>query len=270
MAEFCVLCGRTDVPLTDGVCADCFAARHPLVRAPERPTIVLCPGCGARLVGGHWERSGQPPVLGSEDLVPLLEIHPDATVRRVRWEEVSGSALQRDVKGEVDLEFRGLPRTQALSLTVKIQHQSCPECSRKAGHFYTAILQLRGPAEAPRGAARAWRDRLLAWFESALKEARAPWREAVSWAEERREGVDVFVTETTAARAIARLVQHRFGATVGESASLWGRRDGHDVYRVTFLLRFPQEILDRPLPEPTGTPPLAPLRRARRPVERHA
>jgi hypothetical protein len=41
-----------------------------------------------------------------------------------------------------------------------------------------------------------------------------------------------------AARSIARLARQKFGARVTESASLYGRKDGQDLYRVTFCLRF--------------------------------
>ncbi|MCI4349429.1 MAG: 60S ribosomal export protein NMD3, partial [Thermoplasmata archaeon] len=81
--EFCVVCGRSDRPIVEGVCTDCFAERTPLVRAPERPTIVLCPTCGARKVGQHWEGAGRPLLPGAADLLPLLLAHPEASIRTV-------------------------------------------------------------------------------------------------------------------------------------------------------------------------------------------
>jgi NMD protein affecting ribosome stability and mRNA decay len=62
----------------------------------------------------------------------------------------------------------------------------------------------------------------------------------MSWREELPEGYDVFFTETLAARSVARVAKQKFHATVKESATLFGRKDGQDIYRVTLCLRFPR------------------------------
>ena len=246
--EFCVLCGRTDVPVQDGLCPSCYAERHGLVSAPSRPTIVVCPARGARRVGSHWERRGRSPtLLGADDLYPLLALDPEATVRTVEWREESRPSNLRAVEGQVHLRFRGTERTEREAMTVKVEHRTCEECSRRSGHYFTATIQLRGP-EGGRERPRARRERLWRAWEASLGEARADWRRAISWVEERPEGWDVFLTDTLAARSIARVVRARLSATLKESATLWGRRNGQDVYRVTFCLRFPEEPGETPRP----------------------
>ncbi|HEV2231472.1 MAG TPA: NMD3-related protein, partial [Thermoplasmata archaeon] len=123
---FCVVCGRTDQVLEDGVCPDCFAARTPLVRAPTRPTVVLCPTCGARRIGAHWEGRGRPSLLGSEDLVPLLEPYPGVAIRSVAWTDESTHPLLQSLSGVVTLRFRGSERTEPVHLNVKVEHRTCP------------------------------------------------------------------------------------------------------------------------------------------------
>ena len=98
--EFCVLCGRTGRPLVDGVCAECAAGREPLVRVPEQVEVVLCPQCGARFRRGQWTGAGASAVLSGDDLGPFLEVHPDAGVRSVRWEERARSRSLREISGE--------------------------------------------------------------------------------------------------------------------------------------------------------------------------
>ncbi len=237
--EFCVVCGRTDVSLTDGVCADCSADRLTLVKAPERARLVLCPTCGARRVGQHWEPSEAGNRLTASDLTPILEPHPEVAVRRVRWTETGGHALQRELEGVVDVRFRGSERSVPVRLIVKLEHQTCPECSRRSGRYFTALIQLRGPEEAPHEPAarrRAWLERR---WEAVLPEARATWRRALSWKEALPEGWDFFLTDTESARALARLMKQRLGAELKESATLYGRKDGRDLYRVTICLRVP-------------------------------
>jgi nonsense-mediated mRNA decay protein 3 len=237
--EFCVVCGATDRPLVDGVCPECAADRTRLVTAPKRGTVTVCPQCGARRLGAHWERAGTSPRLDAEDLNVFLEVHPEAGLRTVRWEETDASATVREFVGRAHVVFRGASRDVDVPLSVRVVARTCPECSRKSGKYYTAILQLRGPSEGPIEKATALRERLDRQWAALVAEARPDWRDAVSWREQLPEGWDCYLTETLAARSIARLARQKFGAELKESASLFGRKDGHDVYRVTICLRFP-------------------------------
>ncbi|MCI4337008.1 MAG: 60S ribosomal export protein NMD3 [Thermoplasmata archaeon] len=255
--EFCVVCARTDVPLTDGECAECFSKRVPLVTAPERPIRVVCPTCGSRLIRAHWEPTDAGERLTSEDLVPLLVPHPEVAIRRVQWTETGGNRMQRDVEGAVELSFRGLELVRSVKMVVRTEHMTCPTCSRKSGRYYTAIIQLRATLDGPNESAVDRRARLQATWDALFPEMRRPWREALSWKEPLPEGWDVYVTDTLAARAIARLIKARLGADLKETATLWGRKDGHDVYRVTLRLRI-------------AAPPAAPGSARARPVQRHA
>lgn len=239
--EFCVLCGASGRPLTDGVCAECAAGRETLVRVPPHAEVVVCPTCGARLRGRHWERPGASPVLTAEDLAPFLEVHREVGVRSVRWEEIRSTATVRDLVGHARVRFRDLEREVEFALTVRTVHRTCPDCSRRSGKYYTAIIQLRGGADDRGERAAERRSRLDELWHRILGEARAEWRGAESWREELPEGWNCYFAETLAARSIARLARQKFGAQVQESASLFGRKDGQDVYRVTFCLRFPRE-----------------------------
>ncbi len=237
--EFCVVCGRTGRVLTDGLCADCAAQRTRLITPPGLGVVTMCPTCGARKTGSRWDREGASRLLTSEDLTPLLYIHPEVGVRAVRWEETQRSGLLYHFHGTARLRFRGSERDHEVELTVKVEHRTCPACSRKSGRYYTAVLQLRGPENARRGKATVLRARLERQWEELMTESRADWRQAISWREALPEGWDYYAVDTLAARSIARLAKQRLGATVKESATLVGRKDGADVYRVTFCVRLP-------------------------------
>jgi len=237
--EFCVVCGRTGRALTDGLCAECAADRTRLVWVPEHAEVVVCPTCGARLVGRHFERSGSSSALGAEDLAPFVSAHPEAGVRSVRWEETRSTATVRDLVGTARVRFRGIEREVPLALAVRTVHRTCPDCSRRSGRYYTAIVQVRGMGDDRAEKAKALRARLETTWEAVYREARGDWKSAFSWREPLPEGWDCYFTETLAARSIARLARQKFGAKVTESASLFGRKDGQDLYRVTFCLRFP-------------------------------
>jgi nonsense-mediated mRNA decay protein 3 len=240
--EFCVLCGRTGLPLVGGVCAECEAGRRTLVSTRPHASVVLCPNCGAREVGKHWERSGSSSLLGSEDLAPFLVPDAETAIRRVEWQEKGSNPMLKSIHGDVHVRFRGLERVVPVDFTAKIVHRTCPDCSRRSGHYYTALIQIRGPEEGSHRKAPELRARLAEIWEATLPSARADWRNHHSWSEKRPEGWDHYFTETLAARSIARLFKDRFGAEIKESASLYGRKDGRDLYRVTFAVRLPVHL----------------------------
>ncbi|MCI4349281.1 MAG: 60S ribosomal export protein NMD3, partial [Thermoplasmata archaeon] len=182
---------------------------------------------------------GRPLLPGAADLLPLLLAHPEASIRTVDWTDASVHPLMREVDGVVHLRFRGMERTEPVRLTVKIEHRTCPTCSRRAGHFYAATIQLRGGDDAPREKAPARRERLQQSWASVLHEIRAPWKSAISWTEDLPEGIDLYLTDVLSARSIARVLKRALGARLVESATLWGRKNGKDVYRVTFCARVP-------------------------------
>jgi nonsense-mediated mRNA decay protein 3 len=240
--EFCVVCGATGRTLTDGVCPECAAERTELITVPERAVVVICPHCGARKAGSRWERAGSSPLLGAEDLAPFLRIHPEVGVRRIHWEEVSATATVRELVGTADVGFRGAERQVQVALSVRTEHQTCQDCSRKSGRYYTAVLQLRGGLERANEKSPALHARLDTTWTHLLAECRPDWRKAMSWREELPEGYDVFFTETLAARSVARVAKQKFRATIKESATLFGRKNGQDIYRVTFCVRFPRSV----------------------------
>ena len=249
--DFFVVCGRTDRPVSDGLCAECFAGRHPLVGVVDHPTVTLCPVCGSRKDGERWIPSGTGKMLGKEDLVKFLRPLDEVGIRKVLFTEVGREANTRRYDGVVTARFRGEERELPVELAVRVNAQTCPSCSRKAGHFFVAQLQLRGPEGRLPSGARQRRERLRAAWESVFPEAKADWKNALSWAEERPEGWDFFLTDTTAARNLAKLLKDRLGGTTKESATLYGRKDGQDVYRVTICLRIPN-LPEARLPERTG------------------
>ncbi len=258
--EFCVVCGATGRPLVDGVCAECAADRTPLLSAPKRAEVTVCPTCGARKRGAPWERAGSSPVLTAEDLSPFLEIAEEVGVRQIQWEETVATATVRELVGRARVRFRGIERDVEVPLSVRTVHMTCPECSRKSGRYYTATIQLRGPADGRPEKPIPLRARLNEEWVRLVHEMRPDWRAAVSWREELPEGWNCFFTDTLAARAVAKLAKQRFGASLKESSSLVGRKNGQDLYRVTFCLRFPRRA--------SGGSDSTPVRETERAVER--
>lgn len=236
---FCVVCGTEEGPFEGPLCVRCWGQQAPLLELPGRISRVFCPMCGARQVGRHWERVTPPGTLTGGDLARELRLRPGINLVDVRWTQETEDPLLRRLTATATLELKGTRWEAECSTEVHVVYHVCPECSRRQGHFYTAQLQLRGSEEGSlrSGAAlRAWAH--LQW-ENHLRGASESVRRAVSFEQELKEGWDIFFSSTPEARSAARGFRERFGAGYLESASLYSRKGGEDIYRVTFLLRLP-------------------------------
>ena len=92
----------------------------------------------------------------------------------------------------------------------------------KRPEYYEAILQLRDCTEAVRGfvIAKIAKENI-----------------GVAKDLEVKGGWDLYLADNNFARAVGKNLQDKFGGKVQMSASLWGLKDGKEVYRVTVLFR---------------------------------
>jgi nonsense-mediated mRNA decay protein 3 len=244
-AGFCVVCGRTDQPLVDGLCVECDVKRTPLLGAAPKAHVVICPTCGSRLLSEKWvkwEGTGSSTHLGADDLAPFLRPRDGVTIRTVAWEEAGTLELRREIAAHVAVRYRETERSASVTFPVTIEHRTCTSCGRKTGHYFTAVIQLRGPEGRLRGSGRERRQWLQETWDRVLPEARPEWRRALSWIEEKPEGWDVYFVDTESARSLARWMKPRLNGKLTESPTLYGRQDGRDVYRVTYCLRLPAPV----------------------------
>jgi nonsense-mediated mRNA decay protein 3 len=134
------------------------------------------------------------------------------------------------------LVIEGKEFERKLSTIVRLKRGSCPQCSKKQGNYYEAILQVRGPG-------RTLPELTETEVERFVKDRVASLRKSsrdvfLSKVERVKGGLDFYFSTIPAARTIARDIENSMCAEYKESSSLWGRRDGKDIYRMTFMVRF--------------------------------
>ncbi|HTX44541.1 MAG TPA: NMD3-related protein, partial [Methanocella sp.] len=117
----------------------------------------------------------------------------------------------------------------------------CETCSRMAGGYYEAILQIRAQDRFPnrKEVARCLKiaDTVIAHAEKAGDRLAF-----VTDIQELPEGTDIYMGSTACSRQIARAIVDEFGGTVQESPKLVGEKDGKGLYRVTFAVRIPNIV----------------------------
>ena len=238
---FCVRCGATDPPFIGALCVRCYSERTPLVRLPPYLDLVLCPTCGSRQVGSHWEkvRGNDRDSLRRSDLERHIELAGPAKLLKAVWEVSGLNPRLRQVDARLTVDVGGTPVEVPAQSEVHMILHSCPECSRRGGHYFTARIQLRPAEEGSVRDLRAFKPWSMRIWLSHLKACSEKQRDAVTREEELKEGWDIFFADTLAARAVARSFKERTSSSIRETASLWGMKNGREIHRLTFLVRLP-------------------------------
>ena len=244
-------CGRDVVgedELIGSLCLDCFIERNPLVTLPQHIDLVRCPQCGATYGRGGWGHPRDPAVehdidqtsiedagRAAEDALMAVEGGLVGSVDlAVRPETSSSFAVDADV--EVSLMGRLLPAHA--TTRVRIKGEMCPPCSRRAGQYYEAVIQLRGTKERPATAKEI--DHARTYVTGEVNRLAAKSRDvALVRQEELHGGLDFYLTSHSAASQLAKGLCGMFSASSTTSTTLAGRRDGKEVVRVTHAVRMP-------------------------------
>lgn len=242
---FCPRCGKeTD---QEGLCQACFLEKYVVFEVPRVIEVTICSRCPSYKVGELWVNTRlktyeelakkaaakairlavniNKDVKRPKVTITSEPINPNILKARV---SIEGSIEGRDVKTEADVEAR-------------IRKESCDVCSRIAGGYYEAIIQIRAQGRLPTKKELA---RCLKIADDIIVKAeKAGDRLAfVSDVMELSEGTDIYVGSTACGRQISRAIADETGSAIIESPKLVGAKDGKGLYRVTFSVRLPDIV----------------------------
>ena len=132
----------------------------------------------------------------------------------------------------VEYSLEGIVYRETVRIPIKVEGESCTICSRYYGNYFEAIVQIRGARN------RAEEEKVKERFYDVASEINDP-ALFVNKEEDVRGGIDIYVSSKHHAKQIVNKLAEEFGAAVKESPQIAGRRDGQDLYRVTYSLRLP-------------------------------
>lgn len=228
--SYCVECGRETT--LGKLCEECFDKKHELVRVPKTVDITLCAHCGAHERGANWIRVDKLDAVryaleGAIEVESTVEL--DVLDVNLREEDKRNYTAELQFIFKIDnTDFRREARTR-----VRIKQGVCGNCSKQKGLYYEAVLQVRPPEGGSQEFVQQATDIVHSEVERAADDI------FISKEESMHGGVDFYLSSRGAGKSIAKLLQSRFGGEVTTSSTLQGRKDGKDVYRMTFLFRFP-------------------------------
>lgn len=237
LSSICPKCGR---PSQMGLCDQCRLEVADLLDCPDHLEVVLCSVCGAQLRHGKWI----PTTSVLEDLIfdevdGSFGVHKDLENYEVTVHITPKKHNRYQVIVNLDGEFLGLPAQEECRIPVTVRRMTCDRCSRMAGNYYEATIQIRGSGKPP--------------FDSELEESKIIAQNVTEKNLEKgnqfsfiqdikvvRGGLDIVLGSTQQGRRIAKALLNRFGGKTQESYKLMGKKDGKNVYRTNILVRFPR------------------------------
>ncbi len=239
---FCPRCGRETGQ--EGLCQACFLEKYVVFEVPQVIEATVCAKCPSYKIGERWVSTKLKTYeelarKAAYEAVRLsLKVNKDVSEPKVsiKMELVNPNILMARVIVEGFIEGR-LVKTEA-DVEVRIRKETCDVCSRMAGGYYEAIIQIRAHGRLP---TKSEVQKCLKIVDDVMARAeKAGDRLAfVSDVFELPEGTDVYIGSTAAARQIARAIVDEMGGAVIESPKLVGAKDGKGLYRVTFSVRLP-------------------------------
>ena len=236
----CPVCGQPSDFQIEGKCKDCFLQSIILASIPHVVHTVICPMCGAFKKSGSWvESNDEIEEIINNTINKELKILPGSEDIQVSIEftNTNPSIYQAQIK--VTGNIKGVKAHAELNSEIRLIKQTCDTCSRLSGGYYESIIQIRAEGRFPDEDEVEKVLELV--YEVVERQKQKGDRLAfISKEEKLHEGTDVYIGSNSTARQICRIAGERFGCKYSESPTLSGKKDGKDIYRITYSLRLPK------------------------------
>ncbi len=234
--RFCPKCGKPYEGL--GVCAACYLAQRKLFKAPSLIEIKLCPRCNAVYRMGKWRQASLSKAIeeavkeelkiDSEARNPEIEIYP---------ERIDSYNWKADVRVSADLKAG--KASEQISVSVRVKRDACERCSKIAAGYYSAIIQIRGDRRIPTKEELAFARKIA--FDT-IKRLQQSGDELAFISDEKEveEGLDLYTGTLQTGKQISKAIAEQMGGRLSRSPKLVGRKDGREIYRITYSIRLPE------------------------------
>ncbi len=235
----CPKCGKECEKLLDSVCRDCFFENFKLIELPLVLHLRICSRCGAYFHKSRWEDFGKLEEAVEKVVEDALLIHAEAEDIELYLEPRQLTPYIYMVRAEVDALVREEPLHAQAETEVRVRREACDMCSREAGGYFEAIIQVRAAGRLP---TEEEKKRSLAIARETMQQMKKKGDRIafITHTLEIKEGVDLYMGSMNASKQVCRLISSELGGSYSESPSLVGMKDGKNVYRITYSMRLPE------------------------------
>ncbi len=236
---FCIVCASPPPLTTERLCEVCFRKRNHLSDLPERIQQTRCPTCLKIQIEGRFSRVSEEDLM-QQRIIEALRVHPEA--QDVEMDLHAESIDERTTR--LNLELRGSIQGfvfESLHETLlQTSNGVCLPCTRKAGAYFEATMQLRSAGR--RLDEKEIAD-LRASLDTMLEEIGDEPMFFITNEGPVKGGWDMQVGSKAMARMWAKKLVSAHGGRIKETSSVVGHKDGVDITRLTVLYRKPAYTL---------------------------
>lgn len=236
MTMFCVECGSEE-RLYGHICRKCLMSKD-LIVAPEYTVVQVCGSCGRVLDGAAWKFTSHEDVAAG---ILTKETHAHSQVQSFRWviPDFPPEKGEHRLKCTAIAIIGGEELEQQFDLIIRIRFNNCPSCSRQSGDYYEAIIQLRIDGLLARDASAELAEEHNTILDMVDEAAETDEKAFLTKKTPVQGGIDYYIGSVTLGRAIAAKMRARYGASVTESPSVVGQKDGNDMFRNSIRVKLP-------------------------------
>jgi nonsense-mediated mRNA decay protein 3 len=235
---FCVKCGKEGETI-DSVCPECFMENKRFTTIPDHVNLFQCVHCSDFQINNKWhdynvENAAQEAAISGICLMKGAEI-----------DNILTSVVARDnanyrVHLDVTVTYRGFTTDEELDTIVRLKTNVCGKCSKIAGNYYEATLQIRTrDRKFDKNELEEVVDRVSKMVKDAGAENREMFISKITMIPGANGGADINLSSQALGKTVTHDLADMYGAEVKETAKLLTQKDGHDVFRLTFLVRLP-------------------------------
>ncbi len=232
----CLKCGQREQH-SDNLCTECLLEGLMMVDVPLVILSSFCPTCNKVLRNRSWSETkwdiSEAALTAARD---QLRVHPEVSSARIElgitYQDIR--VFKMDVK--VSGTYKGMLVERTYQTEVRLTPYQCPYCSKKSGSYFEATLQLRG-LDMLSDDERT--DLLQRVRDDVARYAQNDPNVFISKESKAKGGHDFLMGHGGSTRTIAQRLHDTYGGDQKVSNTMAGRKDGREIYRMTYLVRLP-------------------------------
>ncbi len=233
----CVECGDEVPELYDGMCLDCYVEKRVNVGIDDPIEIEICSKCGSVKKGDRWLERPDFETVMLDRIEDSLSI--SSSVEKYSFQVEFDDSDPKNIVADLTVELitNGVEKEKHLSTNIVLKKGQCKNCSKREGDYYEAILQVRPTEEEmSEKQKRNVIDRVHRRVEVDRGEEKKVF---ITLEKEIHGGLDFYLSDRRVTRNLSYEIADFLGGDVKESSELAGRKDGQNVYRMTYSVRIP-------------------------------
>ncbi len=227
----CIKCGKRE-SVSMGLCQPCLEDVADL-RASTPISVVTCRKCNSLFVGKRWLHNWR-----LSDLDSLARQSVSYNESKVSLKQISLNQLEmekEEATASVILETNdSYSYGSSIKFKVARGSRSCDLCNRKSGSSYEAIVQLRSVSEST---TEDFTKTLNEIVSASRKRATEKNSNYILKEQHVPGGLDIYLGSKSFAEQIVSFSTSKFFCTVTRTKKRYGRKEGYDTYRYTYLVR---------------------------------